>query len=100
MDRNLTTARACRAPEARPLRILLSAYACEPDRQDAHSWTETLEIPAEIREAILAKKTIPQWDRVLASAARLRVRVAELGGLQPPGAVEAAPPGPRQENKR
>ncbi|HZM44732.1 MAG TPA: hypothetical protein VFC14_07855 [Burkholderiales bacterium] len=43
-----------------PLRKGLDSWK-SASGQDAHSWTETLEIPAEIREAIQAKKTIPQW---------------------------------------
>jgi parallel beta-helix repeat protein len=77
-----------------PLRRGLDAWKAASG-QDASSWTEPLDMPAEIREAMQARKTIPRWEGVLASAARFRVRVAGPGGPLP-GVVDSAPPGPRR----
>jgi parallel beta-helix repeat protein len=63
--------------------------------QDAHSWSESLDIPVTLLDAIEKKQPNPDWTQVTALASRFSVQAAGvLSGISTAVATNQSSPGP------
>jgi hypothetical protein len=77
----------------KPVRTGLAAWQAASG-QDAHSWSESVEIPGALLDAIEKRHPDPDWTRVTSLASRFSIPALDPFGASVPAAANPSTPGP------